>query len=739
MIVNKNAFKTSGLPLDALITISFTTLSFVIALKLWRADLDVPFNYWGDTLFYLSTVRSLIDGDWIWSVGRLGAPFGLDISAFPQNLSFTSLIMKIISLATQQPGRILNLYWLATFIGSAVFCLISLRAHGVRRPISIAFSVLYALLPYSFFRNTSHISMMYVFVPVVCSFATAVLIESSISGESTDKTGPTSRLLMLSIIAIGFDYIYNAFFASFFLVSAAAIGSLIARSTKPIRRVIPAILLLFGCVLANIAPSLYSWSVNGVPANMGYKSAAEAEVYGLKIRHMLTPPSLDAFFETRAKPIPTHDFPLENENTSAKLGLILAISYLVAITSAVTSRRENRISATAWAAGTLALAGTLLATVGGFGAIFNLMVSPDIRAYNRILPFLAFFSALSLGVLLPLFAFSLSATFSFKFYNLNLSKLIVYSLGAALLLIGIADQSTSARYLVRRYEEDKKQFLDERELVTRIESYGSNIRKVYQLPERPFPPDGGVEKMLSYDHARPYLWSKNLEWSWPNFSNRHDAWHRSLGAVAQNTFTERLAISGFDAIWLDRFGYSDRDFIQIKKQLDGTLGVPILASRSGRYIVYDLGKVSRTWETNTSSPDRVTQQSKILNPVIAKFDNGFYAEEVSANGERSHRWAKSSAAARVSNSLNAPRAMTLKAEVSGRDGGLLKIRYAGSGPQSFRIEGGKALVSFSFVVDSKKSDLLVFEYDGQKIDAPGDFRDLNFALVNPSFLESSEK
>jgi hypothetical protein len=51
-----------------------------------------------------------------------------------------------------------------------------------------------------------------------------------------------------------------------------------------------------------------------------------------------------------------------------------------------------------WSAGILAIAGTLLATIGGFGALFAFFVSPDIRAYSRISAYLGFFADFVLGL-----------------------------------------------------------------------------------------------------------------------------------------------------------------------------------------------------------------------------------------------------------------------------------------------------------------------------------------------------
>src|SRR5215510_5778517 len=52
------------------------------------------------------------------------------------------------------------------------------------------------------------------------------------------------------------------------------------------------------------------------------------------------------------------------------------------------------------AAGQLTLGLLLLGTIGGFGSLFNLLVSPDIRAYDRVFPFIHFLALMAFGLLL---------------------------------------------------------------------------------------------------------------------------------------------------------------------------------------------------------------------------------------------------------------------------------------------------------------------------------------------------
>ena len=71
-----------------------TLVCLTFALKLWRTDLEIPFNYQGDTIYQLVLVKSIASGGWIWNIDHLGAPFGFQSLNFPQNLTFSSLLIN---------------------------------------------------------------------------------------------------------------------------------------------------------------------------------------------------------------------------------------------------------------------------------------------------------------------------------------------------------------------------------------------------------------------------------------------------------------------------------------------------------------------------------------------------------------------------------------------------------------------------------------------------------------------
>ena len=94
-------------------------------------------------------------------------------------------------------------------------------------------------------------------------------------------------------------------------------------------------------------------------------------------------------------------YPLENENTSARLGLIATVGFVALLAGVFAPRIASALSDDPLFlnAGRLTLAAVLLGTIGGFGSLFNLLVAAEIRAYNRVEPFIAFLSLVAIAIL----------------------------------------------------------------------------------------------------------------------------------------------------------------------------------------------------------------------------------------------------------------------------------------------------------------------------------------------------
>src|SRR5262249_7412851 len=289
------------------------------------------------------------------------------------------------------PGLVINVSWILMVALSAVIAGRCLTVLGVARRAAVATGILFALSPYALARNIDHFSLAIYLVPIPCTVALVV------ATERWQQLGRHKRwILTAGCLLLGLNYPYYAFFGSFLIVVASVVAYGTARGGRESLRGIALVALIATATALNLSPSVYAWSRDGRPTAIPEKHAAEAEQYGLKIRHLVSPvfdhsvPPFRDWLEREERA----NYPLETENRNARLGLVATIgfvalvaAFLVPAIAAAAADGELFVNA-----GRLTLAAVLLATVGGFGSLFNLLVSPEIRAYARITPFIAFFS-----------------------------------------------------------------------------------------------------------------------------------------------------------------------------------------------------------------------------------------------------------------------------------------------------------------------------------------------------------
>lgn len=702
-----------------------TLAALVVLLELWHTDLRVPFGYWGDTLLQLAVTKSIADGGWIWFIDHLGAPFGMPMAAFPQNLTTTSVVLKVLSIFTHEPGLLLNVYWLLTVVLASVNAHLALTVLGYRSQSALVLATLYALLPYAFYRNIEHLPLVYPFIPVLAAFAVQIAANTAAS-----LSGRWGKYVVLCAVLQGFEYPYYAFFSAFIFVFAGLLTYFYHRSGVQARRVSIVCAFLIVSSAINLAPTFVEWNKHGKPPNTSYKIPAEAEAFGLKLRQLLSPVQPSRSETLREFGQSELQFPNENENATTRLGTILSVGLLAMLAHCLFRRQ---MTAQVRAAAALTLGSFLLATVGGLGAIFNLIVTPDIRAYNRIVVFIAFFVIVYLAeVIDDCHNRLISGSNSSTMHRRNVMAAIVL---AALLVFGIFDQGQAAQVLVARRANDTMNFYQERALVAEIERRHPDGGAVMQLPETTFPPDGGRGKMFTYDHARPYLSSTRLSWSWPSFSQRREGWYDALGSVTEGAFLNRLVMSDFIGVWVDRLGYESAELKMLERQLTSSLGPPLIGGQHDRYAYFDLARVRPPPDSPVlQSEHYVGEKNRLLNPLLLTFQRGFYEQE--QNGERRHRWSRRDSALRVRNGGGNSRTGIFSATVQAGQAGVLVATVAGEATEKIAFSASESKpISIAVTVPPGAFAEVSFEFEGERLIAPGDSRTLYFAVINPRLEE----
>jgi phosphoglycerol transferase len=577
-------------------------LLLVIALAGWQRDFRVPLSFSNDALVFEMLAKGTLDHGWWWVNPSISAPYEFHSLAFPSNSNVDHLIVWLVSRFTNGIGYCVNFSWMLMLMLAGVCMQFCAESFGLSRWTSWILGLLYAFAPYSLYREIDHFSLAIYLVPLPATAALMAL---------TNRVPLTSLrwVLVCGCALIGFNYVYYAFFAAYFLVVAAACGYLNHRTKSILSFAGICLSALLLSTILNTTPSLYVLAHEGQPRIVRTKVPAESEVYGLKIRQLVSP-----VFESSIKPFRTWtqkeaeaQFPLETENMIDRLGFVVSLGFLGVLAAAIVGwRGRSEEGALAAASGRLTICAVLLATIGGFGSLFALMISPEIRAYNRITAFLIFFSLIGVGA-----ALDRLARFVRDRHFWPQAGLIA---GAVVAMFGIYDQAQALGALNRVHQKTAGGFNQVDSYVRQLEARLPAGSMVYQLPFRTYLNDSGIARMGPYDHARLYLVSRQLRWSYPALSNQQVDFQDDLMKLPSSALLQRLKARGFRALLIDRFGYPDNG-AEIMRDCEKSLGSGAKLANDDRYVAYDLSALARgALEVTSMQPEAVNSRAAFQVP-----------------------------------------------------------------------------------------------------------------------------
>jgi phosphoglycerol transferase len=704
-----------------LLQICVTILILALSLGLDSMDFSVPFNFWGDTLWQSVPIKSLIENSNPYFIPNLSAPYGLPSAGFPCITNLDWLVMKCIAFVNRSSGFVLNVFWLFTIILTSFSCSVSLHLLGLKKKIICSLlGISYALLPYAFFRNVAHINLVYYAVPPICLF----VIHLS-RGFPKKNNREIFVVGILAIATQGFGYLYYTFYTLILLFVSTLIGYCKNQDYRILKIGTLAIFVSMLCSVVNLTPTFYSWNKYGKPDQIGFKTSQESEIYAIKLRQMLVPnkdnciPLLSLWGKNDAS-IP---FPNENENKSARLGLLASIGFLILLLNIMgrlvlpNSKRDELLDTLS--AFTIFI--FLVATVGGIGAIINQIIT-EFRCYNRISVFISFFALAGLAIWYE---------YVLTLVNRKYIKNIILMLGSGLYAIGIYDQLLDAKHLKQRLQTDSLKSQEIKSFVQKVEHALPIGSSIFQLPARPFPLDASNQQMLPYDHAYGYLNSDKLRWSWPSFTMRHKNWQNTISELKGRTLLEALVISGFTAIWIDKNGYTDQASSVIDDLKSGG-AVELLASQSARYVILDLRPVAGDINSKKSSSQIENNKLEILNQPTITFEGGFYNEECNQKGIY-FRWSKNKSTIQVTNLSGESIKGFLVLDIASCKVAKILIS-GGETPIALPISTLPAQARISLKIAPHECNTLTLISNSGRIDLPpGETRDLCFYILRPKF------
>ncbi len=691
----------------------------------------VPLDYDSDALATLAVVKAIAQHHLPFLNPNLAAPFGANWLDFPINTTVDYIVLWALTLLSRQPGLLVNVFWLGATVftaGTAAFAFLRLNA----RPwIATSLGAVYALQPFAFYRGITHLNLVFYAVPLLA--AGAVELASGRVTANPRFLRSIPAYVWIACLLQGFSYVYNSFFGCFVWIVAALAAFLVRRNSRELAAGLAVVAALASFTFINLSPSLVHVARTGENPGLMYKNAAESEVYALKLRQLFTPIPNHPFPPLRwvERTIRAVHFPGDTENVTSRLGTTASLGLLFLLASAlvlclrVPSTTAPPANAITGASAMLALACLLLATQGGFGALFNTFVVPDVRAYNRIVVFVVFFSLA--GLAQPLSRAWDRWTASRRPPAAAIALLLCLTVFAAY------DQADTTRFL--EYQDRAVRYAADESFVRSIEaSLGPNAL-VFELPFTDFPLDFPHLQMNVYDQARPYIHAGTSAWSWGAMGEREGQWNKQTSALPAQPMVRRLCYAGFTGLWVDLGGYDPAQ--SPEKDLTALLGTP-LRSPSGRVAFYDLRPFQTTLAADSPAV-RASELAAARYPLFVDYTGGFYPIEQTA--AESWRWCGKHGDIRFRNTLDRPRSVTL----------TMMIRTADVQPHPFlatldgrlnRFTASASGVVFheTFTVAPRAEVRLTLASEGSEVEtAPSDFRtSLYFQIVNPKVTANPE-
>ncbi|HEX3693334.1 MAG TPA: hypothetical protein VHU13_08310 [Solirubrobacteraceae bacterium] len=662
--------------------VAVATLSLAVGaqvMNVGEGHLSLPWNYAseGDTKFYLLLIKGILAHGSYQVNPSLGAPFGLQLYDFPQggdNLSL--LIVRALGLFSANPAWVLNVFFLLTFPLVAASAFVALRLLGVSVGAAIVGAAIFALLPYHFYRGESQVLLSaYYGVPLGALLfmrvwsAPGLFARRPVGGARAWLSG-TTLLTVACCTVVGSTGLYYAVFAILLLLAGALLALVVGRGALTCLSGVGAAALIAATLALNLSPTLAYRGAHG--ANTAIKrTTIEADQFGLRLTDLLLPVE-----EYRLAPLGTVnqryteatstgycEACYENLGAVGSIGLLwLALLALASIagllgsgaiaasvagrsasttttiapsTSTAATRRLDFAAAIASRLGPGSLyrpaalgvsLSFVLATIGGVASLIAFFVTHDIRGWNRISLFIAFFSLLAAMLLLDALLRRLAARIPLRVAAIGASAAVC----TVVLALGILDETSP--FAVPKYAKDARQWESDAAFVRAIEARMPNGAAIFQLPYVPFPEGYGATGTsvsapnpnfgTTYELARGPIHASNaLRWSYGAMKGRPADWQAPLATQPLYLSLAAAAVNGFDGLWVDPRGYSAATRPRVVPMLQRLLGVHALFSPAHDLAFMDLRPFAARLASSQPPPALAALRAATLYPLRAECED----------------------------------------------------------------------------------------------------------------------
>lgn len=560
-------------------------------------DLAYPMSYdGGDGMSYLANAVMLTEGSTVVETDRLGAPYGYTGYDFYASSfhGFDNMLLKILVGITNQPALAVNILFLLLFPMISLSSYFVLRQMRVKQWVAAGGALTYAFMPYLFMRGMNHFVLAsYYFVPISILYCVWIYQDDNFMcfNKGFFRNWKNWFAIILSACIANNGIAYYAFFTCFFLIITGLVKSLKEKKPRYFGKACVLIGFVVLFMLISLIPTLNYILKNGVNDEGVVRTIDGVETYSLKIAQLFMP--LNSHGNSYLEGIINEyneAMPLVNENYMSYLGVMGCIGFLILLVVLFLKNMgdDKPFKVQLEILSLLNIAGILLATIGGFGSLFGLLVTAMIRCYNRISIFIAFIAIAAVCILLSVLC---DRIWSIEKYGAAVRNCIYGGFAAVVSLVmlwGIWFQYPGLMY---DYLGFKEYFISDKEFVESIEAGLPEGAMIYQLPYHEYPEGGSVNDMNDYDLWVGYIHSKNLRWSYGGVVGREaDNWLRTIDNSDIPDMIKKIKEKGFQGIYIDRRAYEDDELYKLESGLEKELGVEPVISGNKKLSFFKINK-----------------------------------------------------------------------------------------------------------------------------------------------------
>ena len=553
--------------IKSLLAVLIFIVVFFATTKAWKLNLYSPIGYSADALEMLSYLgRDYVFND---LRERFFAPFGVEHASplrYVLNFLFqpNSTLFLIAYSVTRDTVASLNLYYLLTFPLAFVSAYWVYGRLKLPDPFRFGSATLYALMPFHFQRGVGHLmESSYFLTPlliyvVLLVFTARPYFHAYVDGawrlSWKDKRDWFFLCVMVFLSSLNE---YHQLFFMILLAMAAGVASVRHRNHRILAG---AAILLAASGLSTAAKMV----LNGFLSEAGLglsmigtpiSAYGDAERYGLKMIQVILPVNghhLESFRHITGVYDAAH---LVNENTTVALGLFGAVGFVYLIAHGVCAiiRKKPNVRILDLCA-FLTLCCVLIGTVGGVGSAVattgavmfgSESLLAQIRCYNRIIVFIAFFCYYASSVLLSQLAYRLSARWTAR-WSRNVVATIV---GLPMFALALWDQ---VPFEVTNSKDEAVSYASDRDFFSRIEAQMPPHSLIFEYPFNVHHADVNHAGYYS-DGIRPYLNTKTLRFTFGgDQGSAQIRWLEETSALPPERMIQRLCEYGFSGIVVHR-------------------------------------------------------------------------------------------------------------------------------------------------------------------------------------------